>query len=551
VTFTVLHDSFLTSMNKIISGYRKVELFFGNLKFAVIIISIFAVYLAYGTFMESYHGTEYANRLVYKSLPFMAVQFGMFLSIFFATLIRLPPKKHLYGFYCIHAGLIILFLGSFITYQAGIDGTITLGPNNPSRDIQLAQDELIIEFPSRGKEVVVDLPTNAGEKDLDINYEEIKLKRFYPFSEDVLSWIPIQNEDRTQSSSRYHLFNDNFGEFLTLSLHPLSDFQNTLQLGPLSVHYMPSSLFECFTSNTEDGLIVWNGENQQCLAPQSSELKRSKKDGNKEIVSLKFDGVFLNFAPKMSPLPLNEASQLNDKSPYRIFSKKLFEKSPHLFLFGNMASFYDKEKKIWQGASVSSDKDTPLPWMGFRIKLLEFKQDMYPTLSPVYTKPIQDDGQIIKGTQKSVEVQIGDQNFWVKSADPVAYNKDGERITFSLKKKTLKLPFELNLDQFKMDTDPGTSTPASFESFVSLFKGNEGSSKHHIYMNNPLKYQNFTFYQASYFQTQEGPYGSILSVNFDPGRAWKYFGCLILILGSIWHFYLRRKIISKPGVNRD
>ena len=113
-------------MDTLISNYRKIENFFGNLKFAVVIIALFAIFLGYGTFMESYHGTEYANRLVYKSIFFMLIQFCMFLSIFFATMIRLPPRKHLYGFYVIHTGLIILFLGSFITYQSGIDGNITL-----------------------------------------------------------------------------------------------------------------------------------------------------------------------------------------------------------------------------------------------------------------------------------------------------------------------------------------------------------------------------------------------------------------------------------------
>src|SRR6476620_7367309 len=96
-------------MNKLAQYYRSVELFFGNLKFAVVIILAFAAALGYGTFMESYHGTEYANRLIYKSLWFMGIQFGMFLSILFATLIRLPIKKHLHGFYVIHAGLIIIF----------------------------------------------------------------------------------------------------------------------------------------------------------------------------------------------------------------------------------------------------------------------------------------------------------------------------------------------------------------------------------------------------------------------------------------------------------
>ena len=97
-------------MNTFLNYYRKVELFFGNLKFAVVIILLFAVSLGYGTFMESYHGTEYANRLIYKSYWFMGIQLGMFLSILSATLIRLPMKKHLYGFYVIHAGLITLFI---------------------------------------------------------------------------------------------------------------------------------------------------------------------------------------------------------------------------------------------------------------------------------------------------------------------------------------------------------------------------------------------------------------------------------------------------------
>ena len=56
---------------------------FGNLKFAVFIILIFASALCFGTFQESYHGTDYANRLVYKSNGFFLLQFS------FAQLIHL------------------------------------------------------------------------------------------------------------------------------------------------------------------------------------------------------------------------------------------------------------------------------------------------------------------------------------------------------------------------------------------------------------------------------------------------------------------------------
>lgn len=528
--------------------YRKVELFFGNLKFAVVIITIFAICLGYGTFMESYHGTEYANRLVYKSLFFMGIQFCMFLSIVFATLIRLPPRKHLYGFYMIHAGLIILFLGSFITYQSGIDGTVTLAPNLPGRQIQLSTDEFRIQFPSKGKEVTVELPFTAWKKDLNMEYEGIKLKNFLPFSKNELTWLETEVKDETQTSSRYRIFNENFGEFITLSLHPKSDFNNTIQMGPLNVHYMPANLSACFVTNTPDGLIIWNGETTECMSPTTQQIKKKKHSSGKFLAEVDFLGQKITFLPEMSPLPLDPSGELNENSPFRVFSKKLFENSPHLFLFGKYVAFFDKSKGEWQGKPFEVNQEVDLPWMGFKVRLLEHRLDAYATMVPTYIKPIQENSAVIEGDMKALEVEIDGTTFWVKTGEPVAYTKDGERIRLEMTKKLITLPYELVLDQFKMDTDPGTNTPASFESFVTLFRGNEGSTKHHIFMNNPLKYENFTFYQASYFQTQAGPYGSVLSVNYDPGRPWKYLGSLFLVLGSIWHYFLRRKHLARPGV---
>lgn len=538
-------------MNKLITYYRKVELFFGNLKFAVVIILLFAIALGYGTFMESYHGTEYANRLIYKSFWFMGIQFCMFLSILFATLIRLPIRKQLYGFYVIHSGLILIFVGSYITYQSGVDGAITLSPNLPARSVQLNEDELKIQFPSRGKEVSVDLPFVAGEKNLGYEYEGIKLKSFLPFAENKMDWMPVKIVDPSQTSSKYRLYNENFGEFITLSLHPHSDFNNTQQLGPLNVHYMPGALSDCFGKNTTDGLIVWNGETTGCVAPGPKGLKKKKNASGRTMVEVDFDQQKIRFLPEMSPLPLNEKMELDENSPYRIFSKKLFEKSPHLFLFGKTAAFFNKDTSKWELHPFNEQAEVTLPWMGFKVRLLEHRDNAYPTMLPKYKKPVQEDGKVIAGDMKAIQVEINGQDFWVKSNEPIAYTQNGERITFELGKKSILLPYELVLDQFKMDTDPGTNNPASYESFVTLFMGNEGSTKHHVYMNNPLKYQNFTFYQASYFQTNEGPFGSILSVNFDPGRFWKYLGCLFLVFGSIWHFIIRKKKTVKPGEARD
>ena len=472
----------------------------------------------------------------------------MFLSISFATMIRLPPRKHLYGFYVIHTGLIILFLGSFITYQSGIDGNITLSPNEASRQIQLPDDEFKIQFPSTGKEVTIDLPFVAGPTDLDVEYEGIKLKTFLPFSKNETTWVPSKILIGTQTTSKFRIFNDNFGEFITLSLHPMSDFTNTLQLGPLNVHYMPSNLSACFLTNTPDGVIIWNSETSECISPRPSAIRKKKISSGKTVAAVDFMGQKVFFLPEVSPLPLNDKFQFNAKSPFRIFSKKFFEQSPHLFLFGKHVAYFNKKTSLWEGRSIDLNQEVELPWMGFKVSLLEHRADAYAIMVPTYVKPTQENSRIIEGDMKAIEVEIEGQSFWVTSTEPSEYNQDNKSIRFEIGKKIITLPYELVLDQFKMDTDPGTSTPASFESYVTLFKGNKGSSKHHIFMNNPLKHEDMTFYQASYFQTEAGPYGSVLSVNFDPGRPWKYLGSLLLVLGSIWHYFLRRKHLAKPGV---
>ena len=95
-----------------------------------------------------------------------------------------------------------------------------------------------------------------------------------------------------------------------------------------------------------------------------------------------------------------------------------------------------------------------------------------------------------------------------------------------------------------MKKNPGTNTPASYESFVDLFT-KEGPLKAHISMNNPLTHKGLTFYQASYSVDEWGNHSSTLSANYDPGRFWKYLGALMVIAGSLWHYFLTTQ--KKPG----
>lgn len=522
----------------------RIEKFFGSLKFAVFIISIFVVFLIYGTFMESYHGTEYANRLIYKSTPFMFIQALMFLSIFTATLLRLPPKKMLYGFYTIHLGLLLLFAGSFITFYAGVDGNLTLPPNTPQSEIMLPDDILKIQISENEvdvKEIIFPLPFWSGENVLDQTYEYITLKNFLPFADNKLHWTSFSKTDSdVQHGSVYSLFNDNVTEEITFSLHPEAEFETTKQLGPLNIHYLPKSLFSCFDTENVTGLIIWNAVKGSCATPKDKTVKVSKNSDGRISLKIKHLNEVLTFFPELSPLPTNEKKQIIQDSPLRVFSKKLFEKSPHLFLFGNGVAFFDKDSKKWLKHELAPKSQVELPWMGLQIKLEEHYEDHFPQYIPKYVVPVHDNGKIIFGNTKALKVSVRGEEYWITEDKPLGLMIEGKKHIFELAKKTIKLPYEMNLQRFKMDKDPGTNSPASYESFVGIFDKEGRKGPYHVFMNNPYKRDGFTFYQASYFETKSG-YGSVLSVNYDPGRPVKYFGSILLVLGCIWHFLLRRK----------
>ena len=550
-----MKENIISLFSRIQTAYQKIEKLLASMKFAVVIILLFSIALTYGTFMESYHGREFANRLVYKSFWFMGIQGLMFLSILLATLVRLPAKKRLYGFYTIHAGLILLFIGSFITYINGIDGIVELRPSEPTNKIQLEEDVLAIRTTS-GKIIRKILPYNAFPVNLDQNIEGFELKEYLPSSELITKWVPFK-EGKDQHSSEYFLYNENVSDQFMLSLASLSDFKSTKKLGPLNVNYMPALLYNCFKKQSDTEFILWNVVQSSCENIDSKTHLVGKTEQDNPFFVYKWNNKDLKFFPNVSPLPINDDLTKNMNTPLRVFSKDIFKDKPNLFLFGKSLAYYSARKKVWVGKEFADlNSEIKLPWMNFKIKLLQHRNDAYPSQMPAYTRPIQSKSEIIKGDLKAIKVSVFGVDHWVRNDQPLKLSDGTRSIEMMIIKNEKRLPYQFTLEKFKMDTNPGTNDPASYESFVTLLDGrksqgdNLNNKPHHIYMNNPLKYDEFTFYQSSYFQLGPDTYGSALSVNYDPGRFLKYFGSFLIVFGSIWHFYIRRRKQKKTIVNK-
>jgi cytochrome c-type biogenesis protein CcsB len=91
------------------------------------------------------------------------------------------------------------------------------------------------------------------------------------------------------------------------------------------------------------------------------------------------------------------------------------------------------------------------------------------------------------------------------------------------------LPFAIELNDFQLERYPGSMSPASYASEVTLIDQSAGvKMPYRIYMNHILDYQAHRFFQSSFDQDEKG---TVLSVNRDPGTLVTYIGYLLLAIG--------------------
>ena len=125
---------------------------------------------------------------------------------------------------------------------------------------------------------------------------------------------------------------------------------------------------------------------------------------------------------------------------------------------------------------------------------------------------------------------------------PQGFVVDGRTYTLSMRLLRQYLPYAFTLKQFRHDVYPGTDIPKNFSSLVQVANPARSESREVlIYMNQPLRYEGKTFYQASFGKNDTL---SVLSVVENPGWLLPYVSCVLVSLGLLVHFtiVLRRSI---------
>ncbi|MDZ7607626.1 MAG: cytochrome c biogenesis protein CcsA [Cyclobacteriaceae bacterium] len=134
--------------------------------------------------------------------------------------------------------------------------------------------------------------------------------------------------------------------------------------------------------------------------------------------------------------------------------------------------------------------------------------------------PVQDENQ---PGESVAQMHIKNQHIYLKWNEWSKIIINGVTFSAKLGSQTWELPFSLRLNEFHLERYPGSMSPSSFASEITLIDQEKSVEKpYRIYMNNILSYGGYRFYQSSY-DTDE--LGTILSVNHD------YWGTIVTYIG--------------------
>ncbi|MFI3303565.1 MAG: cytochrome c biogenesis protein CcsA [Rikenellaceae bacterium] len=108
--------------------------------------------------------------------------------------------------------------------------------------------------------------------------------------------------------------------------------------------------------------------------------------------------------------------------------------------------------------------------------------------------------------------------------------------------RSYELPFTLTLEDFVLERYPGSQSPSSYESFLSVEQ--EGDVREeHIYMNRVLDISSYRIFQTSYDPDEMG---SILTISYDPwGTGISYMGYFLMSLGFLMILFGRNSIFRR------
>ncbi|EJJ8582471.1 cytochrome c biogenesis protein CcsA [Campylobacter jejuni] len=480
----------------------------GDLRVSVVLFLLFALFCALATFIESAYGTPTAWAMVYDTFWFEYIQLllginllcGMFRYKMFG-LKKLPLM-------IFHISFLFILVGSAMTRYAGFEGILPIREHTQNSLIESSKTSLRISAIKDGERYsavndryIGNLPfansfklkLNLGDDQAVLKYKDLILNAHYTYKEnnnsDPLSVLMLSQKGSQGVDVKFEK-----GEVKNIE--------------GVNFAFMNDNVKAPFVK-IDENLTLSSSENLHFLSMldgQNLDLKIGEKANAKERRLYEIKDI--SFVVKAASLHAQEALEGSNRPQDESFW--LWFKSAWLEVGRTMLISTFGEPQNWKNSLLLHFKDFALSNENKNLELtgsnalkleLSYKNESKEFYIFEYNKPIM--------------IELAGQKFFISWA--LSYEQ---------------LPFDIYLRDFVLDRYPGSMSPASYASEITV-KNNNENFDYRIFMNNVLDYDGYRFYQSSYDQDEKG---TVLSVNKDPGKIPTYIGYFLLCLGMFMNF---------------
>ena len=448
---------------------KKIYNYLTSMWLMLILTAIFAFSCAEATFIENDFGTTTAWAMVYGTRWFEVLQLLLAINLLGNIFKFKMYKKDKIPLLIFHAGFLVILVGAGITRYFSYEGLLHIREGESKSNMTSLKSYIQIEALKNNKFYYHDKQVYISK--VSKNYFKVGLDIDGKSATlEYLDFIPNAKKELVEDKS-----------------------------GLAKVKMMVVS------ANSTPTMIVLSKDNPKSIGDFQISLNSKNSAKNKIEIYTKDNKFYIK-----SSLPFTTTFMATRESDQREKNREYKFKTRAMYDFGFLkltpvkALLHAKEKLVSQKIEGGKNMQNQIP-SAIKAKLT------------------------YNGKSKDVTLMgFGGS----QEGTPTTTTIDDTKFILTWGSKPLKLPFSVKLDKFELKRYPGSMSPASYASYVSV-KSKDDSFKYKIFMNHVLDYKGYRLFQSSYDRDEKG---TVLSVNRDLGKIPTYIGYLMLAVGFILNF---------------
>ncbi|MDX2330538.1 cytochrome c biogenesis protein [Campylobacter hepaticus] len=495
----------------------------GDLRVSIILFLLFAFFCALATFIESAYGSPTAWAMIYDAFWFEYIQLLLGINLLCGMFYYKMFKMKKLPLIIFHLSFLFILVGSVMTRYAGFEGILAIREHTQNSSIESSKTSLNFFAIKDGQHYSVVNDRYIGNLPF-ANFFKLKLQlddeAVLKYKDLILNAHYIYKENNTSEPLLVLMLSQKAQQGVDLKFQK-GEVKN---IGGVDFAFMNDNVKAPFVK-IDENLTLSSSENLHFLNMlDGSNLKL--ESGEKVNVREKrlYEIKDINFVVKFASLHAKEVLEGSNRPQDESFW--LWLKSVGLELVRTMLISTFGEPQNWKNSlllhfkefALSNENNIELTGNNALKLELSYKNESKEFYVFEYNKP--------------VLVELAGQKFFVSWA--LSYRQ---------------LPFDIYLKDFILDRYPGSMSPSSYASEITV-KDRNNSFDYRIFMNNVLDYDGYRFYQSSYDQDEKG---TVLSVNKDPGKIPTYIGYFLLCFGMFANFlnpYSRFRTLARL-INKD